>query len=254
MRSKKVEISIPKPCHEKWVAMQENEIGKFCFSCQKTVVDFTQKTDTEIAAILLQNQDKVCGRLYQSQLKTIYLTKPQIRTSHFRTYLLALTNVVLAGCLLPTHAEAQTPIEVTKKDYVKEFLEKEKRINSEKAEKLVIIGNVKSKYDKLNLAGVTIFLKGTNQGAVTDNEGNFQLKINDISKDSIGVICTSYIGYLAQEIKISKSKKNGTQYDIIALDIDLEEDNTGLIGEIIIIESYPLYKRLYNKVKNWLRF
>jgi hypothetical protein len=58
---------------------------KFCFSCQKTVVDFTQKTDTEIATILLQNQDKVCGRFYQSQLKTIYLPKPQIRTSHFRT-------------------------------------------------------------------------------------------------------------------------------------------------------------------------
>ena len=45
-------ITIPQTCHESWSEMTPNTLGRYCASCDKTMVDFTRKTDIEIAAYL----------------------------------------------------------------------------------------------------------------------------------------------------------------------------------------------------------
>jgi hypothetical protein len=42
--------------------------GRHCAACQKTVVDFTQKTDAEILAALRQAAGQTCGRLRPDQV------------------------------------------------------------------------------------------------------------------------------------------------------------------------------------------
>ena len=42
------QINIADPCHEDWSKMNPVELGRFCSSCQKKVVDFTTQTDEEI--------------------------------------------------------------------------------------------------------------------------------------------------------------------------------------------------------------
>lgn len=49
-------IEIPKPCHEDWDAMTPNENGRFCGSCAKTVVDFTNMQTAEIQRYFIDNQ------------------------------------------------------------------------------------------------------------------------------------------------------------------------------------------------------
>ncbi len=62
-------VKVPEPCHEDWNKMQPDEKGKFCLSCSKSVIDFTNKTDEEIKNILLENKNqKVCGHFKSSQL------------------------------------------------------------------------------------------------------------------------------------------------------------------------------------------
>jgi len=62
-------IRIPEPCHEDWNKMKPDEKGKFCGSCCKSVVDFSNKTDLEIQNILLENKDqKVCGHFKKTQI------------------------------------------------------------------------------------------------------------------------------------------------------------------------------------------
>jgi hypothetical protein len=62
-------ITIPKPCHEDWNKMTPDAKGAFCSSCQKSVIDFSGKTDAEVSDILIANQEKkICGRFDAKQL------------------------------------------------------------------------------------------------------------------------------------------------------------------------------------------
>ncbi len=62
-------------CNRSWEDMQPVEGGHFCNDCQKKVVDFTNKTNDEIAAYLMSSTNKVCGRFAESQLAPA-LVKP----------------------------------------------------------------------------------------------------------------------------------------------------------------------------------
>ena len=45
MKDQNIIIRIPEPCHEDWNKMTPDTNGKFCGSCQKSVFDFSNKTD-----------------------------------------------------------------------------------------------------------------------------------------------------------------------------------------------------------------
>jgi hypothetical protein len=66
-----MKLSINSPCHENWDGMTPNEKGAFCLSCQKTVVDFSQKTIHEIKTFFAEvpKTESVCGRFEEDQLE-----------------------------------------------------------------------------------------------------------------------------------------------------------------------------------------
>jgi hypothetical protein len=71
-------ISIPEPCHEDWNSMTPDANGKFCHSCSKSVIDFTNKTDAEIHTMLMERKnEKVCGHFKKTQVnRPLALTIP----------------------------------------------------------------------------------------------------------------------------------------------------------------------------------
>lgn len=65
----KPHISIPKPCHENWDAMHPREQGRHCDACEKTVIDFTEKSEKEIVEYFVEHPDqRICGHFRKSQL------------------------------------------------------------------------------------------------------------------------------------------------------------------------------------------
>lgn len=69
MKASTLIIRIPEPCHEDWNSMLPDAKGKFCNSCNKSVFDFSNKTDTQIRDILRDHKDqKVCGHFKRSQI------------------------------------------------------------------------------------------------------------------------------------------------------------------------------------------
>ncbi|WP_026703932.1 hypothetical protein [Flavobacterium soli] len=91
----KYKIEIPKPCSKSWEKMTPSENGRFCDTCMKNVVDFTNWNTSEIQHYLVENQvKKVCGRFNQKQLSTITIQIPkQILVSQVqfhKMFLLAL--------------------------------------------------------------------------------------------------------------------------------------------------------------------
>ena len=66
-------------------------------------------------------------------------------------------------------------------------------------------GKVSDKETGQPLAGATVRVKGTNIGTVTDVEGNFRLRIEDMGP-GIKLVVT-FVGYKTQEIEISAQRK-----------------------------------------------
>lgn len=62
-------MKIESPCHENYQAMTPSNDGRFCGSCQKVVIDFTQMS-TEQIKLHFQNtsEEQVCGRFKSVQL------------------------------------------------------------------------------------------------------------------------------------------------------------------------------------------
>lgn len=71
-------IVIENPCSQSWDAMEADTIGRFCQSCQKSVIDFSSKSDTEIKTFLKDKQgENICGRFYIHQVDRIRIELDQ---------------------------------------------------------------------------------------------------------------------------------------------------------------------------------
>lgn len=72
MTPNQAKIVITNPCSENWNSMEPVSSGRFCQSCQKSVVDFTSRSDSEIKIFLQEKQgDRLCGRFFVHQVERI---------------------------------------------------------------------------------------------------------------------------------------------------------------------------------------
>jgi len=165
-------IQILQPCHESWAAMTPTATGRHCAACQKTVVDFTQKTDAEILAYLASASGKICGRLWNDQQNRPLVNQLPARPApRWRTWLataLALwgTRESLGATTHPT-PPASSHHSPTKASKASRPARAAKRLH----------GTVRDAATHEPLAGVAIFLKGENRRATTDSGGQFSLRL-----------------------------------------------------------------------------
>jgi hypothetical protein len=69
----KFQLKITKPCSESLDNMSAHPQGYYCHSCEKKVVDFTEKLPSEIAQFFTEHRhERVCGRFQKHQLETDY--------------------------------------------------------------------------------------------------------------------------------------------------------------------------------------
>jgi hypothetical protein len=98
-------ITIPEPCHEGWENMQPEEKGRFCQSCCKVVVDFTQMETQEILNYIHERKgEKLCGHFRKEQVvappkfvQTATL-KPNFVQVFLAAVLLAFGSFLFVGC------------------------------------------------------------------------------------------------------------------------------------------------------------
>jgi hypothetical protein len=104
MKKTSFKIQIDQPCHEEKENMDKIDVGHYCHSCKKNVIDFRDKLPTEIADFFMHNKDvETCGTFYESQLEEDYI--------HFETEKksnLKYAAGFLIGMLLAQNDYAQT--------------------------------------------------------------------------------------------------------------------------------------------------
>ena len=97
---KSIRVQVKEPCHENWQNMTENEKGRFCGSCQKTVVDFTLMSDKQILDHLSKATGKTCGRFANDQLDRelkAKVVKPKSKWAYFINLLIPIVFTSSGG-------------------------------------------------------------------------------------------------------------------------------------------------------------
>lgn len=115
MKSKTIRYAIQNPCDKDWNDMQPEKQGRFCGSCEKSVVDFTNMSDFSIVSYLENHkQDKVCGRFTQAQLERVYPLKPAAPLPVFDLRAVALGLALTTFSAVHTFAqtEPQEPVKI----------------------------------------------------------------------------------------------------------------------------------------------
>lgn len=92
-------------------------------------------------------------------------------------------------------------------------------LNAEPLQNNTVTGTVVSATDDEPLVGVSIFVKGTSNGTVTDIDGNYSINVNTGQ-----TLVFSYIGFVSREVVVSGNVMN----------INLVED-TEVLDELIVI-------------------
>ena len=67
-KKKALTLTIPEPCGENFNEMTPVKGGKFCGSCDKTIVDFRTMSDGQILNFYKKNNGKICGVFNEMQL------------------------------------------------------------------------------------------------------------------------------------------------------------------------------------------
>jgi hypothetical protein len=88
---KKIQLSIPEPCHENWDHMTPTQQGRFCNACAKQVIDFSEMSDSEVLNYFSKvKNEKVCGRAYPDQLDRTIAPLPTKKIYWYWNYAIAL--------------------------------------------------------------------------------------------------------------------------------------------------------------------
>lgn len=99
----KTQLLIHNPCHEQWSDMQSNTEGRFCGSCQKTVVDLTMMSDQELLAWFSEGRKNVCGRATEDQLNRDLVPARAPKKKGWAVW----WQFLLAGLLVSSEASSQ---------------------------------------------------------------------------------------------------------------------------------------------------
>jgi len=230
--SKKVNISIPKPCHENWEAMTPEDKGRFCSVCTKTVFDFTKASDKEIIEHL--NKDSTtCGRFVSSQLNRDLITSKE-KSSYWILATATVFSFLGIGSQTAYSQVKQDTIQTDKKNLNQDSIKTVKN-------PITITGIVSD--DLGPMYGANIVIKESTIGTSTDFDGKYSIKVNE------GDILTfSYLGFKTIEI-IVDSKKT-------IINVKMQEDYDSVtVGVIVMggIKKRTFFGRQIQKVRNWFR-
>ena len=123
-------ISIPEPCNENWNSMSPNKNGKFCNSCDKTVIDFTKMNNPEIQKYFSENSnnERICGYYKFNQVENENNIKYNNLRNRFNRIkvkpikIIALFSLSIlftfTSCIMGKRAE-EKPEEVIENDTIK---------------------------------------------------------------------------------------------------------------------------------------
>jgi hypothetical protein len=225
-----IKITVADPCHEDWSKMTPTEKGKHCASCQKEVVDFTQKTDEQLFK-LVKSGASMCGRFKSTQLdRTIALSRK--RNHSFAQY---AASLLIPAALLTTQdmksQQSKTPTSKVQKRYTSLGIGSQQHTFKQRFDPFAFdtIGIVYA--NGLPVAGAQVSIKDSDRTSLSSAKGNFALEA--LPGD---ILVVALDGFDTQEIALDE---NTPKYKI-HMGSGIVEGHTFMVSGVISDESGPL--------------
>lgn len=188
---KKIQLSIPEPCHENWDNMDTTEQGRYCNACAKEVIDFSDMSDSEVLNYFLKNKkaEKVCGRAYPDQLGRDITALPKKR-KYWQWYYMLSAFLFL---MKPAKTKAQGAFMVVADSSAPVFKIPLDGVNEQNKEQFIKAIIKDEEGNPVPYASVKII--GSDRGTSADEYGRFTLVKEEGMKLEI-----SALGYETREM------------------------------------------------------
>lgn len=223
--------------------------GRHCAACQKTVIDFTQQTDTEILAYLARAAGNTCGRFRAGQVgRPLQLPEARGRWRRWLAALLAVGSLramsLRAAAQVPTYATGSTPVATVPAPG--ELPAAGPPVAGHlPIDTVAVVQGVVCDTKCVPLPGVTVVIKNTTRGTTTDLEGKFRLALEP--DESAVQLVFSSVGFIRQEHTVTIRPGSPAR-----LEVPLEEDAVGL-ADISFRPPWPWHPRaLYYWGRYWI--
>jgi hypothetical protein len=251
---KQFRLNVADPCHEDWEQMSPVEKGRFCGSCQKQVVDFTDMTDTQIATFFKKSTGSVCGRFMDDQLnRNISIPKKRIPwVKYFFHFTWPLLIASLKSCTQKNNQSKQESVQeetakITYRTLGAVMPGPELEITHFSKE---ITGTVVDERG-VPIPSASIMIKNTSLGVKANHLGEFVLEIPTIKNVEIEI---SAIGYETKSFRVDiPNLKNTFQLAPFAVicnypEVQSESVTTGLVAMELPLENPGFSKEIAGTV------
>ncbi len=186
-------LKISRPCAESWDAMTPATVGRYCAACQKTVVDFTLKSDAEILAYFQQaGPGKTCGRFRLAQVgRPLRPAPPAPRPARWQAWLsgLLVSAATAQGCQPATRSEphplTRSPTATVAPDSLVALDSAE--VAFPDGTERVISGQVYDVASQRPVSQATVHLLHTALAATTDASGRFAISLPEAQPTPHGI-------------------------------------------------------------------
>ena len=240
--AKKFQLQIPAPCHENWDNMTPVDIGRFCGSCQKSVVDFTGMSDTQLVNFFKKpSTGSVCGRFYNDQLNRDFII-PGKRLPWIK-YLL---QIAIPAFLFTSKARSQTEPKLMGDTTYVEQAKGHATCSAmpDTTWRKKITGKIRDK-NGFPIPNASVVIKGTKRGVAANENGQFS--INPFLAGSTATLVFSSVGFETKEITIDTSAKE------TVCNMEMSEVYLGYVGFVVVTKKSKKKKEQNSLVQRVFR-
>lgn len=250
-------IQVNYECSENWEQMKLQGEGRFCESCEKEVIDFSQWTDAEIAKKLLGGKN-LCGRMPKERINRPLNYKAPKRNPVMG---LSLLTALAASTSLMGQEDSLTSkpkLELKAQGYT--ALKYAEFADDLPASKLSYRGKVLDMESQTGLPFVNIIVRQDSNfitGASSDLDGFFELQIEDYNPNTALDIEFTFLGYkdtslsiLPQQLHQKSEKLIGLQQEENPPEITIEMNPEYFVmGMMVTVESVEFNRN--GEPRNW---
>lgn len=232
-----MQLNIPQPCQQNYHDMQPVQEGRFCASCAKRVIDFTNYSNAQLVDFFKKYPNGVCGRLRHDQLQNCLQNKPAHRSRvGVPAYLLGLG---LSLFFPARNAEASMA------DTVPLQLPVNRLVPLVSLPVLSTISGIITDTLHHPIDGALVRVFGTTLRTVSDVNGRFFLKLPDSLARSHVQIEVEAAGCLGQLM--------GVPVTAPEVKVQMQPDEPIFLGKIATTGAIWVKRSWWQKIKDWFR-